>query len=253
MDEMTFEHALLERAASEVRYPETPRLRARVVDAIAADAPVRATAPARRAFAPMLGAAAAAVAGVAIAAAVAVPSSRGAIADFFGIEGSEIERLPTPAPGATPTPFPTPAGIASFATPASLASAAATAGYALAVPPGEGAPQGVYLLDYGEPVVVLEYAGFDLWQARLAEGAFFGKGAPGGVTIRDLTVNGEPARWISGGSHIIRFVDRFGREVTASQRTVDRNTLVWRTDYAFYRIETALPLEEALRIAESLP
>lgn len=253
MDEMTFEAALLQRAASQMRYPETPRLRAGVLAAIAFDAGSHATVQPRRAFAPALGVAAAVVAGVAITAAVAVPSSREAIADFFGIEGSEVERLPAPAPSVTPTPFATPAGIESFATPSSLASAEAAAGYALALPPDEGAPEGVYVVVYDEAVVVIEYEGFDLWQARLAEGAFFGKGAPGGVLIRDLTVNGVPARWLSGGNHIVRFVDRFGREVTASQRTVDRNTLVWRTDYAFYRIETALPFEDALRIAESLP
>ena len=36
-------------------------------------------------------------------------------------------------------------------------------------------------------------------------------------------------------------------------RTVSRDTLIWRTDFAFYRVETTLSLDEAIRIAETLP
>jgi hypothetical protein len=38
-----------------------------------------------------------------------------------------------------------------------------------------------------------------------------------------------------------------------SDRVVERNTLVWRTDTFFYRIETNMSLEDTLRIAETLP
>jgi hypothetical protein len=41
--------------------------------------------------------------------------------------------------------------------------------------------------------------------------------------------------------------------IPESFRQVDRSTLIWRTDAAFYRIETDLPMEDAIRIAETLP
>jgi len=34
---------------------------------------------------------------------------------------------------------------------------------------------------------------------------------------------------------------------------VGRSTLIWRTEFALYRIETDLPLEQTVEIAETLP
>ncbi len=251
MDDLTFEAQVLRPLAARTAYPLTPQLRARVLAAVVARA---APAPERRPWVPR--AALALVAGamlvLGLAVALAVPGSRSAIADFFGIEGSRIEILPTPQPGVTPTPFPTPAGIESYATPASLEVAATAAGFTPALPAGAGRPRGVYLVDYGEPpVVVLDYDRFDLWESRTV--GFFGKGVPPELIIRDFTIKGQPATWISGGNHIVRFVDESGKEVVASVRTVDRNTLVWQTPFAFYRLETDLPEADAIRIAESLP
>ena len=97
---------------------------------------------------------------------LAVPSSRSAIASFFGVEGSKVERLPTPAPGETPTPLPAPTDLPSSARPASIEEAAAALGFDPALPSGAGDPQSVYLVDYsGEPVAILRYPDFDLWQA----------------------------------------------------------------------------------------
>jgi hypothetical protein len=62
-----------------------------------------------------------------------------------------------------------------------------------------------------------------------------------------------PARWITGGAHLLAFRTDDGTEIEESIRTVRRNTLIWRTDHAFYRIETELPLEEAREIANTLP
>lgn len=244
--------ALLRRAAGSVTYPATPDIRAGVMARITAREPApAAVAPVDRArpfaFAALV------VAAITAAAVLAVPGSRSAVADFFGIQGSEVDVLPTPAPGTTPTPLPTPVGIEEIARPSTLADAGRAAGLEPALPAGAGEPEAVWLVRFIETdAVVLEYAEFDLWESTLPAG-FFQKGLPDGTTLRDHTVNGVPARWISGGTHIVRFIGANGREAAGSQRTVERNTMIWRSAYAFYRLETDLPFEEALRIAESLP
>ena len=262
MDEMMLDR-LLSRAADEIRYPVTPRLRARVLAVI--DTPSRARRGAAS-FVPLrlVVALSAIVLAIGAALAFALPSSRSAIADFFGIEGSKIERLPTPAPGVTPTPFPTPAGIETLATPSSLIAVRSRFGFAPALPAAGAEEPAVYVAQYlGTLAVVLHYDQFELWEVRLEPGGTFSKGESidpiiaksigGGTKLTDLTVRNRPATWITGGAHIVRFTDRDGNEAAGSVRTIDRNTLIWRTDAAFYRIETDLPLDDARRLAESLP
>jgi hypothetical protein len=62
-----------------------------------------------------------------------------------------------------------------------------------------------------------------------------------------------PARWISGGRHFVAFVDVTGNSIDASERTVDANTLIWNDGATFFRMETALGYDDAVRIAEALP
>jgi hypothetical protein len=59
------------------------------------------------------------------------------------------------------------------------------------------------------------------------------------------------ARWLTG-EHLVYYTLN-GQFVEGSQRTVIRNTLVWRTPTAFYRLETSMRLDEALQIARTLP
>lgn len=245
MDEMSLDR-MLSRASAHVAYPPTPPLRPPVLRAIASP-PAGAARPAWG-----YALAAAVIAGMGMLAALAVTPSRHAIADFFGIEGSRIERLPTAAPGVTPTPFPTPSDIETIATPVPLAEVPALSGFTPALPQGEP-PSGVYVVPlFDRAAVVLVYAQYDLWQAQLDEG-FASKWLSATSVLEDTTVNGLPARWISGGAHIVRFVGPDGRDVVALQRTVTRNTLVWRTEAAFYRLETDLELGDALAIASALP
>ena len=251
MDELTLER-LLERGAHATVYPATPALRQRVVATLVADG-ARATAPQRSPrFAWAYALASAAI--VAVGAMLAVPTSRSAVADFFGIEGSDVEILPTPAAGVTPTPFPTPVELDHIATPTTLEGAGVALGYEPAVPSIAGEPLETYVLDYfGLQVAILHYERFDLWQTRPGDIEIFQKGVNQNSVIEEFTIEGQPARWISGGDHIVRYIGSDGREVIGSLRTVDRNTLIWRTPYAFYRLETDLSKEEAVSIAESLP
>jgi hypothetical protein len=248
---MGFETALLQRTAASLSYPETPALRDAVLGRISAPAPRRTEAPRR--FAPQLVALASAVV-VAAGAALAVPSSRDAIADFFGIERSRVERLPTPAPGATATPLARGSELPAGARESTLEDAGAALGFAVATPPALGAPRSVYVIDYpDEAVVILRYEEFDLWQAQ-PRGFVFAKGVPEGVVVLDLTtIGGRPLHFIAGGPHVVQLFD--GNDpVPGSERVVERNTLVFNTGRAFYRIETHLPRSpELLRIVDSLP
>ncbi len=62
---------------------------------------------------------------------------------------------------------------------------------------------------------------------------------------------------MESGGHIVSFFDAEGALVAGSERTVERtverNALIWRHGEGFFRLETKLPFEEALVIAESLP
>jgi hypothetical protein len=248
MDEVMLAR-LLARAAANTAYPATPGLRGRVMAAIAAPAAPPARARRRPAFV----LAALAIVALAVAATLAVPSSRSAIAEFFGVEGSRIERLPTPAPGVTPTPLPTPGDLTSIAMRVSLDEAERRAGFRPALPRDAGEPDGVYAKTYreGETVAILSYAAFDVWEMR-PRAVFFGKGLPEGVTALDTTVGVRQARWIEGGPHIARLFDE-SDTIPGSERTVARDTLIWRTDFALYRMETTLQLADAIRVAETLP
>ena len=246
MDELMLER-LLERASATATYPLTPALRGSVLAAIA-EPPARSTIASRR---PAFALAAIGMVALVLAIALAMPTSRSAIADFFGVEGSKIERLPTPAPGVTPTPLPTVADIGTYALPSSLADAAVALGFAPALARGMGEPT-VYLARYAnESVVILRYPDLDLWEMK-ARDVNFGKGLPAEVGAKELAVKGRPGYWISGGPHSAYLFDGKA-QVPGSERTVSRDTLIWRSDVAFYRIETTLPLTEALHIAEALP
>jgi hypothetical protein len=245
---------LLQRTAAAMPYPATPQLRASVLTAIAGHDVPQAPSPARRRPAFALATVVAAIAALAATLALAIPSSRTAIADLFGIDRSKIERLPSPAPGTTATPLPAPADLPPGARPASLDEAGEALGFAPASPSVLGQPEAVYVVDYpSESVVILRYADFDVWQAQ-PRGGVFVKGVPEGVNVLELRTSARrDVYFIEGGPHIVRIVDDVG-QVPGSERTVDRNTLIFESERAFYRIETDLPRSPALlELADVLP
>jgi len=242
MSELSFERdiAAIARRAS---YPATPAMRERVLAAIAAPR-AQGMRPLRAQMALAVALAAIVVAG--IAAALAVPSSRSAVADFFGVEGSQIEPAPTATVLAAPT------DIVASAEAVPVGGIEAVLGFRPLLAEGREA-RGAYIVRYGAQAAgIVRYDEFDLWEAQLVSEAYFGKGAPSGVTVTDTFVGGVPARWVSGGRHFVGYVDALGKQVASSERTVDANTLIWNDGEIFLRMETALPLDEARRIAEGL-
>ena len=183
-----------------------------------------------------------------VGAALAVPQSRTALAELFGLSHVQIEVGPTTGPEA-PAVSPD-----SFARPATLEEARATVGFALKLPAGiEGtiAPDAVYLQGEAEDpylvILVYEDEGYDLYQTRFG---MFGKGVP--EPSRETQVAGHSALWIDSGGHVAWFLDGQGRVVVESRRSVERATLFWEDAGVTYRLETSLSEEDAIAVAESL-
>ncbi len=193
-----------------------------------------------------------------IVAALAIGPSRDAIARLFGVEGSRIEFLPTPLPGETPTPFPSPTPTstpgAHAIAPVDLAKVPELAGFEPALPDVEDPRLNSVLEFYGGQAVLMHhYTRFDVWETQLRQDAGFGKGVPEGGIVEEVEVGGVPGLWLTGAPHYVYYFAANGLTYAESERVITRNTLVWRTDAFFYRIETDLPLEEAIAIALTLP
>ena len=237
---------LLQATASATVYPETPDLRGAVLARLE---PTRGTGARRWVLSPL---ALAFVLLLALATVLLLPPSREAIARFFGVQGSRIEWLPVPLDGTTASPFPRPESIDTSAIPLTLSELRGRTGGEAVLPAVSDELVQAYLARYGDrPVVILHYERFDLWQTQLGVFGTFAKQVPQTGTVRDVLVGAHNGRWLTG-EHLVYYEDR-GVFIQGSQRTVTRNTLIWRTPRSFYRLETDLPLEEALQVARTLP
>ena len=189
---------------------------------------------------------------------LAVPPVRAAVQDVLRI--GAIRFLPfitgrsAPAATATPTVRPRlPVGTTT------LAAARAHAGFRIrlpAYPPRLGPPNEVYLEHpfVGQPsgaLVVLtwrdshyrERVRFSLYE--LGTDVLLDKMVR---VVRTTTVRGQPAAW-GQGPHFLRMLrgDRVG-----NWQPVTSSVLAWAEGGRTYRLETNVPLREAVRIAESL-
>ena len=243
---------LLRQTATDLRdeFPPTPPMGAPVRRELQR----RRTAPVTRLRVQRLARAAALAAAVFAAILLLSPDVREAVARFFGLETVRIERIATvPAPPTQPTiqqtlqPTPELAGLTS------LSQARAKVRFNIRLPgypPGIGQPRRVYVQDFESgQQVILVYPDFALFQS---EGVIYGKGVGGGTLIQETTVAGEYALWLSGSPHLVQIQNPDGSYWEGSARLVDGNVLAWQAGGITYRLETTLPLEETLRIAESL-
>jgi hypothetical protein len=119
-----------------------------------------------------------------------------------------------------------------------------------AYPPDLGSPLRVYFqdLDFAQQVILV-YSDFALYEA---ENAIYHKSVDGATVIEEVEVDGRSALWLSGVSHLVEIQNPSGATDFRFLRIVRGNVLAWEGDDVTYRIETALPLDEALRIAESI-
>jgi hypothetical protein len=81
--------------------------------------------------------------------------------------------------------------------------------------------------------------------------SFIQKQLQPGTTLEVVTVNGRRAFWLSGEPHTFYYEDRAGNILPETIRLAG-NVLLWEVDGTTLRIESALPKDEVIRIAESM-
>jgi hypothetical protein len=194
---------------------------------------------------------------------LAVPAARTTVAEWLGLRGVEISFVPE-----APTPAGTPAGAAlRLGRPIGLDEVRARVPFPVLTPslPELGAPDEVYL-DQTVPrgQVALVYrprpglpqaatgVGLLLTQFRGdVERPLAQKGVGPGTSLQSVTVSGTTGFWIEGGPHFFMYRDAAGNIREETLRLAG-NVLLWERDGVTYRLESSLPRDEALRIAESL-
>ncbi len=201
---------------------------------------------------------------------LAVPQVRAALLEFLQVGAVRIflvEPTPTPTPAtiipetpatATPRPSPTPiSSLLDLAGETTLAEAQAQVDFPIrlpAYPTDLGPPDWVFLQDLGGPMVVLVWAKPDqpdqvgLSLHLLGSGVFMGKGPP--VTLQETTVNSQQAYWTEG-PYLVQ-IERGNQYLEDMRRLIEGHVLIWTEGEITYRLETDLPLEEAVKIGESL-
>jgi hypothetical protein len=213
--------------AAEIEWPQTPTLRPELT-------PRRRFVERRRLVAVAL-----AVAAVALAAAFAVPQSRGAILRFFGLGAVHVEFVDR-LPAAQERPL-----TAALGPTVSLGKARDLLGSPPLQPPLSPAPPlharaglvSLVFLRRGEPVLLSEIgsSGTNLLK----------KIALTSTSFQWQKVGDDPAIWITGDKHVVVFPHAVPR--------LAGNVLVWQRGNLTLRLESAhLTLREALRLAERI-
>jgi hypothetical protein len=235
------EHALVE-LGRELELPVTPDLAPAVRARLA---PRRLRAPRRR-----LALAVAFVLLAVTAATLAVPAARSALFRVLHIGGEEIQLVDDlPEVEAQPD-----LGYV-LGQRVSLGRARREAGFDLREL--DEAPDRVYLGEhrtvwflYGSP----ERVHLLVAQTRLEtlDHAFILKKlVPSSTSVHEVSVGGARGYFLSGGEHVVLYVDERGREVSESARLA-RNVLVWSRGGVSYRLEGDFSQARALEIARSL-
>lgn len=192
---------------------------------------------------------------------LAVPQVRAGLLEFLQIG---IVRIFPVAPTPTATSFPLTAtprptttlvpSLMDLAGETTLDEAQTKAGFVIRLPtypPDLGPPDKVFLQNLGGSMLVLVWLEpDDSGQVRLSlhefgKGTFAEKFMP--KVIQATTVDGQPAVWTEG-PYLLQI--RNGDHVT--RRLVEGHVLIWEVQDITYRLESALTLEEAVQIAESL-
>lgn len=100
----------------------------------------------------------------------------------------------------------------------------------------------------GESNVGLIYSQFAL---DLAEEEVFVKTVRPDSGVRVVEIAGIIGLWIDGAPHIITYEDAAGNIVEEETRLAG-NVLMWERAGVTHRIETTLPVEDAVELAESI-
>jgi hypothetical protein len=230
----------------ELDLPETPDLAPRVRERLAAGSrPRRRLMPARRglvlAFATLA---------VALIAAMAVPQSRAAILEFFGLRGVEIQRVEE----LPPVPRQTTLDLGEELT---LEQAAARAGFDVVIPEELGEPDHVYYLDFPVGGMVSFVYGdtqepralFTQFRATVRDSVH--KKVLENTRIEPLSIGGQPGFWLTGEPHVFYYVDAQGMFDDENVRLAG-DVLLWERGQLTLRLEGELSRADAVEIARSV-
>ena len=163
------------------------------------------------------------------------------------------EIIPSPTPRPSPTPI---ASLLDLTGETSLAKAQRVANFPIrlpAYPPDLGQPDHVFLQDMQGQVLVLVWLDpADPLRIRLSLHQYVGKNNITGIkysppVVQETSVNGQPAVWAEG-PYLLKLTNGAYQLV----RLIEGHVLIWAQADITYRLETDLPLAEAVRIAESL-
>ena len=162
--------------------------------------------------------------------AVAVPSSRRTVADWFGFDGVRIERRPGAPTASTPDPIDP------------QASGADDQSGEQGAPDDPPASIGTVVDVDGAGVLVSEFVG-------TLDNPAIGKTIGDGTNVRQVEVDGEFGVWIDGAPHDVSFYDEQGDIVF---ERFAGNTLLWQDGSVVRRLEGFPDATTAIAYAEQL-
>jgi hypothetical protein len=235
-----------------VEWPETPDLAGAVQGRLATPAPRRSW------FARPAWQLAVACVALLIAVVMAIPPARAAVLDLLGFSSVRITRE---------EPQPSRFGQAlALGDPVTLARAERA--LPVVVPEAVGRPDAVYLYDHpamgprvdmiyrarpGLPTSSNTGAGMLITQFRAVAGPLIEKSIGTGAEVERLTVDGDPAFFISGAPHGFAYYNPDTDESNFEEQRLAGNTLlVDRSDGLLLRIEGDISRDRAVEIAESM-
>lgn len=223
---------MLQRAAQKMDYPPAPLL----------NFPVQS--PANYSWMLRI-AAALLLVGFILASLLAIPSVRAAIIEIFKVGGVEIWVGET-----TSVPNATLSRLLDLAGKTTLEKAQAQVNFPLLVPPEMGLPDDVFVQDWDGQMVIMVW--HDDTQVEMAlyqfdEGIGIYKEADKAIFTE---VKGDFAIWIEK-PHILWFREN---NIIRQQEIyfIEGRVLVWDENGITYRLESALSMEQAIQVAESL-
>ena len=232
-----------------------PDLATPVLARLSAGVTARRLAPHRR---PVLVAATAALV-LLIAVPLLVPSVGSAVARYLGVGGLRVEVAPE---------LPEVGAALRLGRRSGLTRAREAVAFPVGVPPALGEPDEVWLDRDAVPggqVTLLWRPRAELPAAephrvgalltalpgRLEPGLLTKTIADPGTTLTSVSVGDATGWWIGGAPHALTYFDAEGSARSEPSRLAAA-TLVWQAGPTLYRLESALPLEDALRIARSV-
>jgi hypothetical protein len=233
-----------------IDWPETPDIAGAVEERLAAP-------PARRSWLqrPAWQLAVAATALV-MAVVMAIPPARAAVLDFLGFSSVRITRE-------EPSTF---GRALVLGDPVTLEQARRA--FPVLLPEDLGEPDGVYLEEHplvgprvdlvyrarpGLPVSSNTGAGLLITEFRAVAEPLIEKSAGAGATVERLTVDGDPAFWISGAPHGFAYMNPDTGDANFEEQRLAGNTLlIERSDGVLVRLEAEFSRERAVALAESL-